>query len=165
MGKYTLETLKSLNILYDRRYKLTQSDVDVVNEFVDLIEKSRLQETPVLGDIVRYKKQVGQPFELAHIERVKGKKLLISEDSDPRLISLNLFGKLSTAVLDKNLKCIPNRLKFLRKESAPFYLMGYEGAWRTGKIKFYADVNVWELCESKSNSTIVETKNLYRLPS
>ena len=35
-NKYTVETLKPLNVLYDHEHWLTQQDVDMVNNYVEL---------------------------------------------------------------------------------------------------------------------------------
>ena len=40
-NKYTVETLKPLNILYDHKHWLTQQDVDMANGYVELIERTR----------------------------------------------------------------------------------------------------------------------------
>lgn len=155
MGKYTLESLKQLNIIYDRRYEITPYDVETVNEMIELIENSRDQETPALGDIVRFRKQIGEPFELAHIERIKGEELHICENLDPLLLSVSLYGNLSTITMNRNGQHIPNQLKFLRKTSKAFQMIGHINERETGKIKFYADVNMWELCEM--NSYIIDS--------
>ena len=40
-NKYTVETLKPLNILYDHEHRLTQQDVDIASSYVELIERTR----------------------------------------------------------------------------------------------------------------------------
>ena len=45
-NKYTVETLKPLNILYDHEHWLTQQDVDMANGYVELIERTRSEKTP-----------------------------------------------------------------------------------------------------------------------
>ena len=42
-NKYTVETLKPLNTLYDHEHWLTQQDVDMANSYVELIERTRSQ--------------------------------------------------------------------------------------------------------------------------
>ena len=49
-NKYTVETLKPLNVLYDHEHWLTQQDVDMVNNYVELIEQTRSELTPKIGD-------------------------------------------------------------------------------------------------------------------
>ena len=36
--KYTVETLKPLNVLYDHEHWLTQQDVDMANNYVEIIQ-------------------------------------------------------------------------------------------------------------------------------
>ena len=49
-NKYTVETLKPLNILYDHEHWLTQQDVDMANGYVELIERTRSEKTPQIGE-------------------------------------------------------------------------------------------------------------------
>lgn len=49
-NKYGIETLKTLNVLYDREHRLTQEDVDMANRYVELIERTRSEITPQVGD-------------------------------------------------------------------------------------------------------------------
>ena len=42
MRKYTVETLKKENELFDRCYGINNADVERVNHLIDMIEKSHL---------------------------------------------------------------------------------------------------------------------------
>lgn len=53
-NKYTLETLLPLNVSYDRDHILRQQDVDMVNRLVEVIEGSRSNLTPKIGDRMRH---------------------------------------------------------------------------------------------------------------
>lgn len=44
--KYSIETLRELNVSYDREHWLTQDDVDMANNYVQLIERTRSEITP-----------------------------------------------------------------------------------------------------------------------
>lgn len=44
--KYSIETLRELNASYDREHWLTQDDVDMANNYVQLIERTRSEITP-----------------------------------------------------------------------------------------------------------------------
>ena len=44
-NKYTVETLKPLNILYDHKHWLTQQDVDMANGYVELMDSSMWTDT------------------------------------------------------------------------------------------------------------------------
>ena len=41
MSKYTMETLKKENHLFDNEYSITESDVMKVNKIINMIENSR----------------------------------------------------------------------------------------------------------------------------
>ena len=58
-NKYTVETLKPLNILYDHEHRLTQQDVDMANGYVELIERTRSEKIPLLKTMM--KRAVGFP--------------------------------------------------------------------------------------------------------
>jgi len=60
--KYTVETLKPLNVLYDREHRLTQQDVDMVNNYVELIEQTRSELTPKIGDRLVYVTEHGDYY-------------------------------------------------------------------------------------------------------
>lgn len=53
-NKYTVETLKALNVSYDYDHRLTQEDTDMVNAYVELIEGTRSETTPQVGDRLIY---------------------------------------------------------------------------------------------------------------
>jgi hypothetical protein len=40
-NKYSVETLRELNVSYDHEHGLTQKDVDMANSYVELIEQTR----------------------------------------------------------------------------------------------------------------------------
>lgn len=48
--KYSIETLRAWNVSYDNEHGLTQKDVDMVNSYVELIERTRSEITPQIGD-------------------------------------------------------------------------------------------------------------------
>ena len=51
MGKYTIETLAEINAEYlMENYKILQTDINMVNEYVDMIERTRsTRETKTRG--------------------------------------------------------------------------------------------------------------------
>lgn len=57
--KYTVETLKPLNVLYDHEHGLTQQDVDMANNYVELIERTRSEKSPQVGDRLIYVDRYG----------------------------------------------------------------------------------------------------------
>ena len=53
-NKYGIETLKRLNVSYDHQHSLTQEDVDMANSYVELIERTRSEINPKIGDRLVY---------------------------------------------------------------------------------------------------------------
>lgn len=53
-NKYSVETLRELNVSYDHEHGLTQKDVDMANSYVELIEQTRSEITPQIGDRLIY---------------------------------------------------------------------------------------------------------------
>ena len=68
-GKYTLETLLPLNVSYDYDHMLTQGDVDMVNSIVEVIESTRSECVPKVGDRIAYVRDDGSYHNRALIER------------------------------------------------------------------------------------------------
>lgn len=72
--KYSIETLRELNVSYDREHWLTQDDVDMANNYVQLIERTRSEITPQVGDRVVYVTEHGDYYGHAlidHMHRMK----------------------------------------------------------------------------------------------
>lgn len=72
---YTIESLREINGRFTCDHTLNQSDVDMANKYVKIIETSRSTTQPKAGDILRLTDQYGEYYGHAHIEK-------ISEDSE-----------------------------------------------------------------------------------
>ena len=82
MGKYTIETLSKINARFtNAHYKLTEPDVEMANQYVELIENSRRKEKPMPGDIVRYTSKDGEYSSHAFIEKIDENQAYIAEHS------------------------------------------------------------------------------------
>ena len=68
--KYSIETLRELNVSYDREHWLTQDDVDMANNYVQLIERTRSEITPQVGDRVVYVTEHGDYYGHALIDHM-----------------------------------------------------------------------------------------------
>ena len=68
--KYSIETLRELNASYDREHWLTQDDVDMANNYVQLIERTRSEITPQVGDKVVYVTEHGDYYGHALIDHM-----------------------------------------------------------------------------------------------
>ena len=82
-NKYTVETLKPLNTMYDHEHWLTQQDVDMANSYVELIERTRSEKTPQIGDRLIYVDRYGKHYGNALIEKREDPNGLISICEEP----------------------------------------------------------------------------------
>ena len=60
MKKYTLETLKKENELFDSYYRLEESDVKKVNRIIEMIEETRSVKAIQKYDVVEYTNEYGE---------------------------------------------------------------------------------------------------------
>lgn len=67
MSKYTMETLKKENHLFDNEYSITESDVMKVNKIINMIENSQSTERVQVGDVVQYTNEYGEYYPHAMI--------------------------------------------------------------------------------------------------
>ena len=70
-NKYTAKTLKPLNILYDHEHCRPQQDVDMVNDYVELIERTCTEKIPQVRDRLIYVDRYGKYYGNALIEKHK----------------------------------------------------------------------------------------------
>ena len=69
MWKYTIETFAEINAEYlMENYKILQTDINMVNEYVDMIERTRSTREPRPGDTICYTAPNGEYYPQAHIE-------------------------------------------------------------------------------------------------
>lgn len=152
MKTYTIETLKDINASYDNDYGVTESDVNMVNALVKLIEGTRNDDSPRIGDMVQYVNKSGNYYEHAHIEKVNGSTLYICEK--PMTPFITSYGKtLSTNASGGAWSTIPSNLKWVGKEEKAFIEWGHGGARQNGAVKFLATVNVWEYTDGEHEFT------------
>lgn len=147
--KYTLETLLPLNVSYDRDHGLTQEDVDMVNDYVDLIERTRLETIPQVGDRLIYVDKYGRYYGYALIEAEVGDEGLLSICEQPYIpfvwekdnqIRLNVSGGAFHRIN-------PADMKFVKWVDGSFKDWGHCGACANGTVAFYAMVPLWSYSE------------------
>ena len=159
---YNIETLSKINNRFiGTHYKLYQSDVEIANELITMIENTRSVQTPKPGDIVRYTDEQGSYYQYAHIEDIKENTANICENGNTYIgkSNNNLGFYLSTsggAWHDIDI----NKMVYLGTENKPFWTFGHCGACADGGISFYANVNVWEYNINKMNFS-TKTHNKY----
>jgi hypothetical protein len=71
---YSIETLLPLNGAYAQEHRITQSDADEANRYVELIQSSRSDCAVCAGDIIELTRQHGSYYEFAHIEHYDAAK-------------------------------------------------------------------------------------------
>lgn len=146
---YTLESLKPLNTVFDSEHKLEQSDVEMVNHFIKLIESTR-RENPRSGDIIDYTDEYGDYSQNSHIRTVDDEtgQLLIRicphvpfiflEDNGQEVGFYHTGGGPLPSVTATDLTYIGKREKLFAVLSRRCYVPAHSG------IYFNAMVNVWE---------------------
>lgn len=144
-NKYGIETLKTLNVLYDREHWLTQEDVDMANRYVELIERTRSETTPQIGDRLIYLSRHGDYYGNALIDSMDEKKGLLSICEQPYVpfvwqsednIRLSVSGGAFHHVKTDD-------LKFNGWTEGAFKDWGHCGSCAHGSVTFTAKVPQW----------------------
>jgi hypothetical protein len=160
MKKYTIESLKEINENYDQYHKVCQNDVDKANQLVEVIENSRNNKTPQIGDIVDFTAENGNYYKNAHIQSISEEGLYICEVPHTPFVGINeLENNISTSTGGGAWDTIPSDLKYVGKREKNFRVFGWCGACKDGHIDFFAEVSVWEYTEGNPEFT---TKNYDR---
>ena len=148
--KYSIETLRKLNISYDHEHWLSQKDVDMANSYVELIERTRSEITPQIGDRLIYVTADGDYYGNALIENFHHTKEghfsicecpyvpFVWKEGDN--IRLSVSGGAFCAINPKD-------MKFLRWTDGTFCDWGWCGACGNGAVTFTAKVPLWFYAE------------------
>lgn len=151
--KYTLETLKEINSRFCSSHYLVGADVDKANMYVDLIEKSRSENEPRIGDIIQYTNDWGEYYESAHIEKIYDDgKVNICENPYVPFINPNQDNNGIYCSTSGGAWCdIPmDKLTYIGKREKRFCDWGNCGACADGAVEFEAEVSVWEYTSSEN---------------
>jgi hypothetical protein len=145
---YSIESLIAINGSYHMNHRVLQSDVDLANSYVEIIENSRTDDGIQVGDIVEYTDKHGGYYRNAHFESYGS----MTENmwhicEHPQIPFIGLTGD------KKNIRCstsggawtdIPGNLKLIGKRKKYFMDWGHCGSCADGAVTFEALVNVWE---------------------
>lgn len=147
--KYTVETLKPLNVLYDHEHWLTQQDVDMANNYVELIERTRSEKTPQVGDRLIYVDRYGKYYGNALIEKREETSGLISICEEPYIPFVwEEYDGIGLSVSGGSFHHIdPRQLTFVRWTEGAFKDWGNCGACANGAVAFTARVPLWSYSE------------------
>lgn len=141
---YTLSKLKATNLSYDGVHEVTQKEVEIVNEAIQAILKSR-SNTPQNGDIVIYTTKYGDYYDGAHIGRINNGQCYICES--PYIPFVSIKGGLGISCSGGAWEYIPANIEFVGKALKEFNAWGRHGACGDGAVMFEAQVNVWRYSE------------------
>lgn len=127
-NKYSVETLRELNVSYDHEHGLTQKDVDMANSYVELIEQTRSEITPQIGDRLIYVTEDGDYYGNALIENLhhtnKGHLSICEQPSIPFVWNDN--GNIRLSVSGGAFHAVnPKELKFLKWTDGSFKDWGH----------------------------------------
>lgn len=145
--KYTLETLLPLNVSYDREHILRQSDVDMVNRLVEVIEDSRSDSIPKIGDRMRHTDRHGDFYGHALLEKVRGDKISVCLQPYVPFVGIgepDIWIDVSGGPFSS---IVPGDMKFTGWKEGMFKAWGHCGPCANGTVSFTAKVPVWEYIE------------------
>ena len=146
-NKYTLETLLPLNVSYDYDHQLTQPDVDMANALVELVERTRTDEHPQVGDLMVHVSKHGDYSPRALIEKVHDESLSVCIHPSIPFVYRKDNGigcDVSGGPFDR--VKIPD-VKFKGWDTAYFKEWGHCGPRVNGSVSFAARIALWEYRE------------------
>lgn len=148
--KYTIDTLREINARFCDSHILMNYDVDKANMYVELIENTRSEKTPSIGDCVRYTNEYGDYYGAAHIEKADANEIYICERPYTPFIH-EYEGRISCNTSGGAWIYLPTReLKYIGKIKKRFCDWGNCGGCADGAIDFIAEVSLWEYVDSKN---------------
>ena len=161
MRKYTVETLKKENELFDRCYGINNADVERVNHLIDMIEKSRSVESIQTYDVVEYTNEYGEYFPKATVTMKEEEDIELCENAG---IHLNIYDDELCGSASGGAFSHHKESEFVYKGTAvkTFWTWGNVGARANGGIYFTATVNLWE-CNNNKEMFSTKTHDKYYL--
>lgn len=161
MKKYTLETLKKENELFDSYYGLDESDVEKVNRIIEMIEKSRSVNVIQKYDVSEYTNEYGEYFPKATATMKRGENIELCENAGVHLsiCDSKLCGSASGGAFSHHKE---SEFTYKGTSSNTFWTWGNAGACANGGIYFTATVNLWE-CNDNKEMFSTKTHDKYYL--
>lgn len=148
--KYTIDTLREINARFCGSHILMNCDVDKANMYVELIENTRSEKTPNVGDCVRYTNEYGDYYGTAHIEKADANEIYICERPYTPFVH-EYKGRISCNTSGGAWTHLPTReLKYIGKIEKRFCDWGNCGGCADSAIDFIAEVSLWEYVDSKN---------------
>ena len=145
--KYTLQTLAEINGRFNSEHLMMESDVEMANRYVELIERTRSTTVPKAGDILQLTDKYGMYYERAHIEHDRiGYGGNICEHAYVPFISEREDGQgITCSTSGGAWQDVPfSEMKYVGKAKKRFCDWGNCGGCKDGAVEFVAEVSVWE---------------------
>ena len=145
------EEMKILNYMYDMEHTFTQEDYENSMKLKEMIEKTRDNTRPKIGDTIKYTNKIGNYYNNAILEDCWGKKEICEEpyvpfvqyvDMEENDVTLSTSGGGFVTGFDIG------KFKYIGTEQRLFQDWGHCGPCGNGAVKFYVKVNVWEYQEN-----------------
>lgn len=163
--KYNKESLIVINNRYCGSHTIHDSDIDMANAYVNIIEQSRTQEKPRVGDIIEYTSKFGDYYGNAHMENVdtENQTVYICERPYVPFVGKSndengIFCSTSGGVWHT----VPiSELTYIGKRKKTFCAWGSCGPCADGAVEFQAEVNVWQYIEKDNYFISKETGKPY----
>lgn len=161
MKKYTLETLKKENELFNSYYGLDESDVKKVNRIIEMIERSRSVNVIQKYDVVEYTNEYGEYFPKATATMKREENIELCENAGVHLniCDNELCGSASGGAFSHHKE---SEFTYKGTSSNTFWTWGNAGARANGGIYFTATVNLWE-CNDNKEMFSTKTHDKYYL--
>ena len=161
MKKYTLETLKKENELFDSYYGIDESDVEKVNHIIEMIERSRSVNVIQKYDVVEYTNEYGEYFPKATATMKREGNIELCENAGVHLniCDNELCGSASGGAFSYHKE---SEFAYKGTSSNTFWTWGNAGACANGGIYFTATVNAWE-CDDNKEMFSTKTHDKYYL--
>lgn len=150
--KYTLDTLKKINVRFNTSHFMTEADVEMANKYVELIENTRSTTEPKIGDIVQYTNEYGDYYETAHIQKVckDGTINICEQPYVPFIINKDSNGIYCSTSGGAWCDLPTGKLVYIGKREKTFCDWGNCGCCADGAIEFNAKVSVWEYVDENN---------------
>lgn len=140
--EYTRESLIGVNASYHQQHRVSESDVQKASRIAQVIESTRTDAGPQVGDIVQYTTKHGDYHSTAHIEHMTDGKWIICEQPSTPFVSV-IRGAVNTNTSGGAWASIPTNPEYVGVAQKAFVSWGHCGPCANGAFTVVAQVNVW----------------------
>lgn len=154
MEKYTLERLRKHNPSFEGI--LSNNDLQIVNDFVKLIESTRSKTEPKAGDYLVYTDKYGDYYPNAHIEYTETEERYsgnVCAGGSCAFVSKGKNGIICNGSGGHWVDIPYKKMEYIGKKKKAFWTWGSYGAGANKGIYFYAEVSVWKYTDDELNNT------------